>query len=42
MSIKANLVLRTDSIQEHAMHIDNPLKDACTAVYYININHGFV
>ena len=36
MSIKANLVLRTESIQEHPMHDDNPLEDAYTAVYYIN------
>ncbi len=42
MCIKASVVPRSDSIQEHAMHSDNPLKGACTAVYYININHGFV
>ena len=41
MSIKANPVLRTESIQEHAMHNDNPLKEAYTAVYYINTNDGY-
>ena len=41
MSIKANLVVRTDAIEEHAMHNDNPLQDAYTAVYYINTNDGY-
>ena len=41
MSFKANLVLRPESIQEHAMHNDNPLKDTYTAVYYISTNDGY-
>ena len=41
MSIKANLGVRTDTIVEHAMHNDNPLKDAYTAIYYINTNDGY-
>lgn len=41
MSIKANLVVRTDTVVEHEIHNDNPLKDAYTAVYYINTNDGY-
>ena len=41
MSIKANLVVRTPTTIKHTMHNDNPLKDAYTAVYYINTNDGY-
>ncbi len=41
MNIKANLLVRTESIVELGMHVDNPLKDAYTAVYYINTNNGY-
>ena len=41
MSIKANLVERTDAVVEHLMHNDNPLKDAYTAVFYVNTNDGY-
>ena len=41
MNIKANLVVRTETIIEHDMHTDNPLQDAYTAVYFINTNNGY-
>lgn len=38
--IKANLVPRTEKINEHGWHIDNSL-NCKTAVYYINTNDGY-
>ena len=40
--VKANLVLKTNEIQEHGFHIDNDTyKEFRTAILYINSNNGY-
>jgi|TARA_R110000824_G_scaffold243400_1_gene432038 uncharacterized protein YwqG len=42
IKIKANLLTRTPKIIKHGFHIDHtPLKDAKTAVFYLNTNNGY-
>jgi len=42
IKIKANLLTRTPQIIKHGFHIDHaPLKDAKTAVFYLNTNNGY-
>ena len=39
--VKANVVLKNNTIMEHGFHIDTEEKNAKTAVFYCDTNNGF-
>jgi hypothetical protein len=39
--IKANLLTKTDKIIKHGFHVDHDIKNAKTAIFYVNTNNGF-
>jgi hypothetical protein len=41
LRIKANFLFKTEQIIEHGLHTDFDLKDAKTAVFYLNTNNGY-
>ena len=41
IKIKANLLVKENKIIKHGYHTDNNLKNAKTAVFYVNTNNGF-
>jgi hypothetical protein len=39
--IKANLLIKSNKIIKHGFHVDYDIKNAKTAIFYINTNNGF-
>ena len=39
--IKANLNVRTEKVIRHGFHIDNPLENGMTAIFYVNTCNGY-
>ena len=41
LRIKANLNVRTEKIIRHGFHIDNPMSNSKTAIFYLNDSDGY-